>query len=86
VTEWVGETTLAMNTPWNEVILNAVDSNGRPSSDCLFNERVGLIDEDFKSDSGVASDSRTRKSVFVRFVEEKRCTTNVQTYDGTEVP
>jgi hypothetical protein len=59
VTERIGETTLAVNSPGNAVILDAIGRDHRTSSDGFLNEQVGLIDEDFNSDGGMANDKGT---------------------------
>jgi hypothetical protein len=86
MTKGISEGTLAMNTPGNLVVTNAIPRANRTCSDRFVDESVGLIDEDFHSHSSLAYGSRARKPVVSRLVEKEWRSLDLQSDDRAKTP
>jgi len=78
MTEGIGEATLTMNSPWNGVILDAIDGDNRSCNDGSLNEGVRVVGKDFNSDRGLTNDRRTCKSILGGFMKKEWCAPDVQ--------
>ena len=52
MTEWIGESTLAMDPPWSPVILDVLQTAGCARLQCASDHRVGVVAEQFNPDRG----------------------------------